>query len=425
MNQPDVRQLSDQEALDEAPFPAPRRADFRVHIAPDVHRGIAQHAATDTSVEICGVLVGQWKQDPDGPFAVVTDYIRCDSASSKFAEVTFTHESWAQINQEMDTRYADSRIIGWYHSHPDFGIFLSDRDRFIQENFFSGAGQVAYVVDPVRKLEGVFAWKDGKPEAVSQYWVGERIVPVEASETPRRPPDGGSRDTPHQTSAGSPHVTGPLERSRFDLSLLLMGLCIFLLGYLLASTKSRWDQERIIQGTVAHYGVTKLMRLGFEKQLRETRDRLGLIEAEVSALLSQDQSKLNEEQQTEFSQRRTRLTLALNQSRETLRHVEETYGYTETELAALASYVTAKQAELENLLKSQQSSRADSQAPRNSKASDPSPKADGAETPSAAASDATKAGRTAPPAADASPPAQTSRAPDGPPVGDLPPASDN
>jgi hypothetical protein len=223
-----------------------------------------------------------------------------------------------------------------------------------------------------------------------------------------------------------------------------MGLCIFLLGYLLASTKSRWDQERIIQGTVAHYGVTKLMRLGFEKQLRETRDRLGLIDTEVSALLSLNQSKLNEEQQAEFSQRRTRLTQALNQSRETLRHVEETYGYTETELAALASYVTAKQAELEDLLKSRQSSgkptdpravgesdaktspaRADSQAPRDSKASDRSPKADGAETPSAAASDATKAGRTAPPAADASPPAQTSRAPDGPPVGDLPPASDN
>ena len=38
----------------------------------------------------------------DHPAARVTDYIRCESATSKFAEVTFTHESWSQINEEME-----------------------------------------------------------------------------------------------------------------------------------------------------------------------------------------------------------------------------------------------------------------------------------------------------------------------------------
>lgn len=44
------------------------------------------------------MLVGRWGQDDGGPFAQVTDYIRCDNAASKLAEVTFTHESWAQID---------------------------------------------------------------------------------------------------------------------------------------------------------------------------------------------------------------------------------------------------------------------------------------------------------------------------------------
>ena len=75
------------------------RSAFRLHLAPEVHRGVEAHAKADSSVEICGVLVGQWGQDAQGPFALVTDYIRCDNAASKFAEVTFTHESWSQINQ--------------------------------------------------------------------------------------------------------------------------------------------------------------------------------------------------------------------------------------------------------------------------------------------------------------------------------------
>src|SRR6185369_3929322 len=135
-----------------------------------VHSGTHQHAAHDTSVEICGVLVGRWEKDNDGPYAVITEFIRCDNAAQKFAEVTFTHESWAQINREMDTKFQDLRIVGWYHSHPNFGIFLSDRDFFIQQNFFSGPGQIALVIDPVRKIEGVFEWRHGGTAPTPYYW---------------------------------------------------------------------------------------------------------------------------------------------------------------------------------------------------------------------------------------------------------------
>jgi proteasome lid subunit RPN8/RPN11 len=180
MNHLDVVQL-DREELVQDTFPASPKADFRLYFAPQAHKGIIQHAQHDTSVEICGVLVGQWRTDEHGPYAVVENYIKCDSATSKFAEVTFTHESWSQINQEMDTTYEDKRIVGWYHSHPDFGIFLSDRDCFIHEHFFSGAGQVAFVVDPVRNSEGAFAWKHGKPTPMSHYWIGDTIRTVQAS----------------------------------------------------------------------------------------------------------------------------------------------------------------------------------------------------------------------------------------------------
>src|SRR5881392_1571619 len=124
MVQLDVKDLTN-EKLPTSRFPVDPRASFRLYIAPQVRLGIQQHAKADASIEICGVLVGNWYVDENGPYVAITDYIRCDNASSKFAEVTFTHESWAQINKEMDSRFANSRIVGWYHSHPDFGIFLS------------------------------------------------------------------------------------------------------------------------------------------------------------------------------------------------------------------------------------------------------------------------------------------------------------
>lgn len=78
MSGPDVRELAG-EALPEASFPSDGRSDFRLHMLPEVHQGTWEHAKQDTSIEICGVLVGRWEQDANGPYAVVTNFIRGES----------------------------------------------------------------------------------------------------------------------------------------------------------------------------------------------------------------------------------------------------------------------------------------------------------------------------------------------------------
>jgi len=42
------------------------------------------------------------------------------------------------------------RIVGWWHSHPGFGCFLSSADLHTQEFFFPESYQVALVVDPIK-----------------------------------------------------------------------------------------------------------------------------------------------------------------------------------------------------------------------------------------------------------------------------------
>ena len=121
------------------------------------------------------MLVGHWHRDADGPFVLVNESIRCDKAVSNAGDVTFTHEAWNEVHQQMDTKFTDRDIVGWYHSHPNFGIFLSDRDCFIQDHFFNGPGQIAYVVDPVNGVEGVFAWREGKAKLCPHFWVGDEI----------------------------------------------------------------------------------------------------------------------------------------------------------------------------------------------------------------------------------------------------------
>jgi len=124
-------------------------------------RGIQEHARSDTSVETGGALLGGLHRDGGRQFVEVTDFVPATSVQQSSAQITFTHDTWAEIEAERERRAPDALIVGWYHTHPDLGVFLSDADRFIQEHFFKEPWQVALVLDPVRGDFGLFQTREG------------------------------------------------------------------------------------------------------------------------------------------------------------------------------------------------------------------------------------------------------------------------
>ena len=130
----------------------------KVEMSSQVARSIRQHARSSMSAEICGVLIGA----AHGGTTCVEAAIRGEDARQGGSHVTFTQETWTHIYQVKDAQYPDKRIVGWYHSHPGFGIFLSDHDLFIHKNFFSDQSQVAWVFDPHSDEEGCFVWAHGE-----------------------------------------------------------------------------------------------------------------------------------------------------------------------------------------------------------------------------------------------------------------------
>ncbi len=139
-----------------------RQSGYQVIFRQSVLDEIHAHARGTIEVEICGVLVGNVYHDDSGPFAYIEASIRGNDAVTQQTQVTITSETWSKIHETLEREHPDKRIIGWYHSHPGFGIFLSGMDLFIQDNFFNAAWQVAFVYDPVGHDEGVFIWRSGR-----------------------------------------------------------------------------------------------------------------------------------------------------------------------------------------------------------------------------------------------------------------------
>ena len=155
----------------------------------EVARKIRQHARSSMKAEVCGVLLGTAGDDR----TVVEACVAGINAAQGGAHVTFTQDTWEHIYKIKDQQYPDMKIVGWYHSHPGFGVFLSEHDLFIQENFFSSPHQIAWVYDPHTDEEGCFGWIDGKTEKLPGIRFGYSQS-VEASENPEENEEGEDGD---------------------------------------------------------------------------------------------------------------------------------------------------------------------------------------------------------------------------------------
>ena len=137
----------------------------RVTIEGEVLRQIRQHARSNSKTEVCGVLIGE----ENGSGMNITARIAGLNAAQAGTYVTFTQDTWEHIYKIKDNEYPDARIVGWYHSHPGFGVFLSDHDTFIHKNFFSAPEQVAWVFDPHSDEEGCFCWHANRLERIPRF----------------------------------------------------------------------------------------------------------------------------------------------------------------------------------------------------------------------------------------------------------------
>jgi proteasome lid subunit RPN8/RPN11 len=158
------------------PFPGPAGASepLRIAMSRDAYADLISHAKQSLNAEVCGVLVGDLCEDADGQFVAVEGTIPGDSARKGRTHVTFTQETWTQIHKEKDEKFPKRQIVGWYHTHPGFGVEFSEMDMFVQKNFFPGAGQIAYVTDPLGGDEAILANVGGAAVAVSRFWVDGR-----------------------------------------------------------------------------------------------------------------------------------------------------------------------------------------------------------------------------------------------------------
>lgn len=139
-------------------------SSLKIFIAKDVMEEILNYSQKDVTRELGGVLIGDYCHENKVKFIKISSFIEAKNAQSDNSHIKFDHDTWNAIEWERRRRgiLEGKQMVGWFHTHPGWGIFLSEDDLFIHRNFFNLFWQVAMVVDPLQKEEGFFVWENNK-----------------------------------------------------------------------------------------------------------------------------------------------------------------------------------------------------------------------------------------------------------------------
>jgi len=145
--------------------------DLHIFMNQEILREVVQWSESDLDHELGGVFVGDLYSYKGMPYLEIAGYVKAQHYENTAASFKFTHDAWSAITREKEQRFNDKLIVGWHHTHPGYGLFLSGMDRFIHDNYFNLPWMIAMVVDPRAGTLMFFQWKKKRVDPCGFFFV--------------------------------------------------------------------------------------------------------------------------------------------------------------------------------------------------------------------------------------------------------------
>lgn len=142
-----------------------------VFIEKEALASLYDYLESDQRREHGGVLAGFPYLDPTSGqyFVAVRKVIPAMDSEGSGVHLKFTSASWGHIAGILEEEGLPGlSVVGWFHSHPGLGVFMSATDQATQRAFYHHPWSLAVVVDPRSQRTGWFAGPESLPLATGE-----------------------------------------------------------------------------------------------------------------------------------------------------------------------------------------------------------------------------------------------------------------
>lgn len=128
------------------------------------------HSLSNVNLELGGALLGHAFRHKGALYVEIKAALPAVSADHGPIHFTFSADSWSRLQQDRTTHYPNLDIVGWFHTHPDLGVFYSSDDVVVHSAAFTLPWHVGLVIDPLREEASFFGWVGGQLRPLSGFY---------------------------------------------------------------------------------------------------------------------------------------------------------------------------------------------------------------------------------------------------------------
>jgi proteasome lid subunit RPN8/RPN11 len=208
-----------------------------LYVRREVLESLCRHARANPRLEVGGYLFGHSYEDAGRAAVEVVGSYPITTASASLVHFRFEVEDGVKAERHQHSHFPGTEVVGWYHTHPGHGVFLSGVDVATHVEYFRLFHRVAVVLDPLHRTFGAFVQEGGHAYSLGSVFIAEDPapdVPHPQLAAEMMPADPGPAPAPGPpAAAGAP--AGHPARNLFMLSLgllLALGATAVWLGWL-------------------------------------------------------------------------------------------------------------------------------------------------------------------------------------------------
>jgi len=150
-----------------------KKGFFELYISKLAAEKMMNHAKSLGRIrkEALGFILGDVCSSEGRNFVIAREIVTGTLLSTS-DRVKFDRDNLSRLFTELDASGFDYVIVGWYHSHPGYGCFMSRVDISTQATVFSESFHSAIVIDPRLKEIKAFRFKGKRclPLDFAVYW---------------------------------------------------------------------------------------------------------------------------------------------------------------------------------------------------------------------------------------------------------------
>lgn len=256
--------------------------DKNIYISQVAYKEIHRFTKNKTTNESGGMLIGNVIEEFNKTNIVIHAFVEAKYSEATPTTLKFTHETWDYVHSEIDKKYENGQIVGWIHTHPDFGIFLSEYDKFIQENFFNEEYQTAYVVDPIQHIEGFYFWINGKIERCKGFYIFDKTDETIEIEEDKEVQGRGAAELKSQGSSMLTMIIGGV------LVLIIILFAFISMNLLNRMNILEKQQENLVENAIQSIGV-------LQQQISALNSEISILQSEQEEIKPVEEESVSDD----------------------------------------------------------------------------------------------------------------------------------